>query len=141
MSKVVSTTVIGLAGGTTVSTGPRIWIAGPTTTVTLETPVAAALLKPQTPPRKSVVSVVHVCPLYECGDDVSSCATAGWCGHARWDAVSCRLPVRHGWEALAGPGLGDATRGPDLEAGRAHCRRVVLEALTLEVLRPEWWVT
>lgn len=52
---------ITLPGAGKESTGPLIWIAGPTTTVTaLEAPVAAAFVNPQTPPRKSVVSVVHV---------------------------------------------------------------------------------
>lgn len=40
----------------------RICMAGPTVAISRPDPVASAI-KPHTPPRKSVTSVVHVCPL------------------------------------------------------------------------------
>lgn len=102
----------------------RIWMAGATVTWATD---SVAVAKPQTPPRKSVVSVVHVKSL-KVGRMVrqrSYCDARGKKEKTPFsprNAVGHRLARGHWREALLRPRLGESAVWPDEEAAGAYGR-------------------
>jgi hypothetical protein len=113
----------------------RICNAGPTVATTAPDPaVAATCVNPQTPPRKSVVSVVHVCPLE--GERISNTASYQVVLNVPWHAVHCSLSICHWWKTLGGPRFRDLTTWPYSKPTWTYGWRVILKPLVFQIGGP-----